>query len=714
MKDSLTLAELAALDLPGLPDIRGLADREGWAERADRTRVRAGRGGGLEYSIELLPSQVRAVYTARSLGAIETPASAAAEPAAGTLSARALEGRDARLTILALADKYAASVRLPRVVADGQFADLYTTRKIDAPDWARSAVGTLSARTLGRWRGMVRAGAISRLGVDKGANRKGKGLLDTALGGQVRTFALACVLHQPHLSSHHVRGLVRDKFPDFDCPPVRTFQRALSLWKADNKVAILQVTNPDAFKSHYRASARGSNPVSRLNELWMIDASPADVLLKEGRHSIYLCIDIFSRRVVITVSKTPRASAVGLLIRKSILQWGVPERVKTDNGSDFKAKYTERLMTALGVEYEFSAPYSPEQKGHVERAIGTMQRDLMTLLPGFIGHSVTDRKAIESRKSFAERLGEKDDKVFCVDLTAPELQSYCDTWANERYAHRAHEGLQGRTPFAVAAAAPGAIRRVEERALDMLLAPVAGKDGLRAVTKSGIRIDGAYYMTPTVLPGQQVMVRMDGADAGKAFLFSADGAQYLGEAICPELAGVDPQKLIAQVKAAQKALLEEGMVDIRKSMKAIKPRDMIEATMRQAARDAGTLVDFPRRQEAHTTPALEAAADATNTAPQEPVQTEMFRASIETLQAEVERDLAGHQATVAEGSNITPLHGSATRAQRFKHALHLRAAIERCQEISTSESLWLAGYVASAEFSAMETMFTDFGEAALR
>ena len=65
-----------------------------------------------------------------------------------------------------------------------------------------------------------------------------------------------------------------------------------------------------------------------------IDASPADVMCVDGRHSVYLCVDIFSRRLIVYVSKTPRAEAVALLIRRAILAWGVPERVHTDNGSD--------------------------------------------------------------------------------------------------------------------------------------------------------------------------------------------------------------------------------------------------------------------------------------------------------------------------------------------------------------------------------------------
>ena len=162
-------------------------------------------------------------------------------------------------------------------------------------------------------------------------------------------------------------------------------------------------------------------------------------------------------------------------MRRAILAWGVPERVKTDNGSDFKAKATERLFASLRIETEASTPFSPEQKGHVERAIGTMQRDLVSMLPGFVGHSVADRKKIEERKAFSARLGIDDAKAFKVEMTEKELQDRCDQWARDRYGERPHAGLGGGSPNAAALAYPGKIKWIENiRALDLLVAPIAG------------------------------------------------------------------------------------------------------------------------------------------------------------------------------------------------------------------------------------------------
>ncbi len=68
-----TLAELAALDLPGIPNTRrGLAmqaDREEWNHEAAEGRLwrpRQGRGGGIEYWIGVLPSFTQAKLLARA------------------------------------------------------------------------------------------------------------------------------------------------------------------------------------------------------------------------------------------------------------------------------------------------------------------------------------------------------------------------------------------------------------------------------------------------------------------------------------------------------------------------------------------------------------------------------------------------------------------------------------------------------------------------
>lgn len=125
-----------------------------------------------------------------------------------------------------------------------------------------------------------------------------------------------------------------------------------------------------------------------------------------------------------------------------------------------------------------------------------------------------------------------------------ELQKICDQWAEHVYGNEPHSGLDGMTPNEKAAAYGGTVRRIEdERALDVLLSPCPGGNGLRMVTKKGIRvtskqhgltIKGHYIGTDlATLVGRQVLVRLDEDKLGVAYLFDPETGEYLGKAEHP-------------------------------------------------------------------------------------------------------------------------------------------------------------------------------------
>jgi transposase InsO family protein len=712
MKSWLTTTELAALALPGLPSTRQgwetLAEREGWVHDGGKVRVRRSRGGGWEYHIDLLPAGALAAYAARLTGKVvvtEQDRILGEASESDQLVLPALDHRDARLALLAAADRFFTSGVFSRVAADQAFCGLYNLGKIEVESWVRQAVREIAPRSLRRWRSLRQSSTVNALAVDRGAGRRGSGTLDQP---DVRAWLLGFIAHKPHTSAQSAHDYLTAQFPQLDVS-VRNVRRALSVLKTTEKVALTRITNPDAWKSKYEPSGENSNAVTRLNELWLIDASPADVLLTTGRHSIYACIDRYSRRTLIYVTKTPRAEAVCLLLRRALLAWGVPERIKTDNGSDFKARRTVGLMDALDIEVNVARAYDPKAKAHVERVIKTFQHDCASDLPGFIGHNVADRKVIEERKSFAQRLGETDDNIFCVELDAPGLQAKCDHWAGVRYEHREHGGkdMNRQSPFQKAQEYRGKISRIGDiHALDMLLAPIAGNDGIRTTSKKGVRTDNANYYT-NVLPGERVFVRMDPADLGHIYLFTPDGLNFLGEGVCPELAGVDPIKALAEVKRQQAELLAERTAPIRRELRQIKKDKpaLADAIARREAEAAGKLISFPQPSETYSTPALAAAADAL-AAPKAPAP-DMER---EEMQKQVEADLAG--AAPAPVANVTRL--PETPQQRFRRALAFEADIAAGVKVSTEDMLWLGGYQTTAEYQGFRIVYDDLGEAALR
>ncbi len=703
MRIWLTASEIAGLALPGYPRTkRGVldrAEREEWFTREELVRLAPKRGGAVQFHRDLLTLEAQACLSAKivaqAAGSVALSAKAAREPEAASLTPAAAENQDARLFVLASIESFRQGRRLSATTADNAFITSYNLGKIEVDPWIKTALPELSFRTVARWRAMVKAGTLHRLAVDHGAKRRGKGVLDRP---DVRTRMLALMVAEPDLPTRHLVSNLADHFPDLKMPAERTVRLARATLKESEKVMLSKLTNPDQFNNAFRLSGTNSHDVQHLNELWMIDASPVDVLTLDGRQSVYAAIDIFSRRVMLHITPTPRAEAVGELLRRGILAWGAPRRLKTDNGSDFVAKASKRLFTALGIDVDQCTPFSGWEKGHVERVIRTFQHDFGPLMPGFCGHNVAERKVIEARRSFAERLGDTDVNAFSVELTAIELQRYADRWASEIYAHSVHSALKI-TPFARASGYVGTIKTVDVRTLDVLLQPIAGRDGIRTMQKRGVQIDGSHYHCPTVLPDTRVLVRMDRLDMGRALLFTPDGHEFLGEAVCFELAGIDPKAAVQAARAEQNRIIAERSAEVRAEVKTIKPRDMVDAVLRQAAKRDGVLVEFPRAGVAHVTPAIEAAAEAVRAAETGPAPVAAAPAPANDFGA---------------APNVQRLRMVETPQQRFRRALDLEAAVAAGEPVGVEDAMWLGAYQTGSECRGMRSAFEDFGEAALR
>lgn len=713
MKEWFTAREIAEANLPDLPRTESavvrLADRENWHSHPAYSRPRKGRGGGVEFSLRVLPVLAQIEWSRRhfvvgaELEHVDSAAAQTGAPDTRHLTDRALRERDARLAIVQSFERWQRGLdqRLNKDWRLQNFALKYEMGSLQVEPWVKELVPSFSARTLQRWCSVRKAGAVDELAVDRALSRKGTGVLESANGGRVRDFILAMLARNAHLSGEHMRTLCRDEFGDTltvrgstkQIPPVRAFQRTIAALKQTHRVELTKLTNPDLYRSTMAPSGTGTyRHIDEPNALWMIDASPVDALCVDGRHAIYACIDIATRRVVFSLSRTPRAAAVALLLRKAILTWGKPQRIKTDNGSDFVARDTKRLLAALDIELEVSDAYSPQQKGHVERVIRTFQHGVGPLLPGFIGHSVEDRKAIESRRSFAQRLGESDADTFGVELTASALQAHVDQWVEQVYHQHPHAGIGGKTPFNVAAESRHPVATVDERALDLLLMPVAGKDGRRVVTKFGIRIEDFHYASHLLMPGQAVFVRQDPLERGRVYAFSADEGRFLAEAICPELKGISP----ATFHQARRELVAEHMADvtrqIKADIKAMGKEPLIERALRVAARDMPNVVALPKRQEPHTNDRIEAAlaAMADTPAPAEEASSQPAVQRLEPLP-----------------SNVTPLRTHETPHQRFARALDIERRLAAGEAIDARDAGWLEGYRTGVEYGSLRRIYEE-------
>ncbi len=512
---------------------------------------------------------------------------------------------------------------------------------------------------------------------------------------------IALITYNGHLTAGHMRDQIRARYgriltvegAAFAIPSCRTITRWKNDWITSNKADYVAIINPDRAKSHYKVSFGDHYGwVSTPNQLWEIDATPADVMLEDGRYSVYVVIDVFTRRLLVHVSKTPRTTASLALIKRAVSDWGVPETIRTDNGSDFISKSFKMALSALGIYQDISQAFTPTHKGMVERSIGTLNRDLMTLLPGFLGHDIVDRKAIEARKTFAQRLGDDIAKCNIINMSADGLQKACDDWAKIVYQNRVHGGLNGISPAQKIASFTGNIRKIEDDAALAFLCAAVDRNGERVVAKTGIAIENATFIAAemALYIGQKVYVRLDPDDMGVCYIFDVTGQEFLFKAVNAASLGIDRRAISMQAAAIQDQQRNRARKQAR-SIK-IKPRDLIDGQI-AAAIDKGQILPLPKASNSYETVALKSAAGI-QTAPEISADNDIRQ---EALVKEI-----------AKASNITNLPESPK--QRFKRAVDLQDKMMAGVEINTSNAVWLGGYTQSSEYRAHKQMFDDFGK----
>jgi hypothetical protein len=526
----------------------------------------------------------------------------------------------ARFSLLQICDAFvkAAGFTLKRhalrsKTGDQAFVQAYNDGKISVSDDIKEIIGeTTSYSTLKRIADAYYATGIAGLAFNYHNPKRGC----TALSDEQQNEVITLMCRNPHTSSHNILKGLQGKF-GMNVPSVSVIGRFRGRWVEENNELWMFYTNPDEWKNKRMfAFGSASDHVERLNQLWEADSTPADLMLVDGRHSLIGMIDVYSRRFRLFVSKTSKATSVVALIRQCLIDWGVPEAIKTDNGKDYVSDHVVRVMHGLRIEQRLCTPFQGWEKPHIERAFRTFLHGMVELMPNFIGHNVAERKAIEARRSFAERVMNKDSEPVAVNMTAVELQKFCNEWTNFVYLHDAHGGLQGKKPIDMVRGWREPIRRINDlRALDMLLMAAPTDGGLRTITKKGIQVDHRYYQSPEFagFVGEKVFVLLDPADLGTVFTYLVnkdDERTFLCPAIDPEWVGIDRAGFANAARKHQNKIMTEERRKLNKIAKEAGEHEAYEGYMQLRKDQVGNVVEFPTISRDYTTPSLGEAAKA--------------------------------------------------------------------------------------------------------
>lgn len=633
MKAHCTAKELAGL--PGMPgteqNVNAKAKRENWP-----CQKRSGRGGGREYAVTALPLETRkALATLNTSVGIDHPAVRAAANQVAQIQLSAEEAEQQRMAaraeslatfnrlpswqqtaakakaaIIAACNRYITTHELPKTDGENSFSHEYSLGRIVVAEWVRREIPHFHPGTLRSW--IREEHELGMMGlVDCYGNRKGQSKIETC--EPLKNALIALMTTTPHIKAKHAHEVALAMCPDAPRVSVKSVERFMTRWQADNAQVHTYITNPDAWKNQYMAAfGRVAESVTELNQRWEIDATPADLMLVDGRHKVLGITDVYSRRKMMVVSKTERAVDNCALLRLALMAWGVPDNLVIDNGSAYVADYTQAFLRDAQINPIVCTPFASEQKPFIERSFRVMSHDLVELLPGYIGHSVSDRKSIEARKSFASRIMQPDE-IIEVNMTAAQLQTFLTRWCESQH-NTVHSELN-KTPNQMVAEWPHPVRMIsDERALDVLLAQAPGDGGWRTVTKrKGIQVDTFEYhhSALSIYIGQRVQVKYDPNDMGRIIVYApdleTDVLQFVCIAECPEITGISRQEVAQAAKQVQKQIAEEASRLKKLARRELKGRDIAELALSQREQNAPNLVNLPRQTVEYTTPGLTAA-----------------------------------------------------------------------------------------------------------
>ena len=531
MKEAYTTQELAPLLGMTRQGVDCRAKREGW-----QSRPRAGRGGGREWLVDSMPESTRLAIAAKVAPFTPVPvipSKSITIPVQATLSEGGKARVEAKTALFLLYRTFTKAAGLPKVRGREVFSAHWNAGEIEAEAWLREAIPHVSKNTLLNWERAIDAEGSARLAGDYGKGMRGKGRIDSQL--EVKEIVLGMLDKYPYTTAKMIleelaaanERRVREGLEPFILPSEWRLREWLRAWKKSNPALYQLMKSPDGYNDNYNPSFGDIYAgIIRLNQRWEYDGTPSDVMLSDGnRYAIIGVIDIYSRRLKLEVGPRSNADVVSNLTRRCLLDWGVLETPVTDNGKEFVSRQMGQVFADFNVVPDILPPFRPDLKPGIERAFGVFNHDLLTLCPCYVGYNVEKRREIESRESFAKRLMKKGEDPELV-VAPEELQEFCDNWTDKIYAHRPHTGLKGKTPYQMAAEYPGVVRRIrDERALDMLLMPLAGQDGYRTVSKKGVKADRGIFIAPELgrCIGQRVQVRISRTDKRYAYIYDEAG-----------------------------------------------------------------------------------------------------------------------------------------------------------------------------------------------
>ena len=310
--------------------------------------------------------------------------------------------------------------KLRRNASFKAFAGEYSAGNIKVNQEVRAEYAAISDRSIQRWvLDSEKSGLIAcadKRAVNGGTSER-KSIIEKH--PEIEKYFLAVITEKPHIQNTHLTDVLNElrvaKFGpeptgEIYCPYISydAVLRYRTKYEKQHAMALTAQTSPKKFKNKYMSSLGSQDEaVTFLNQLWLMDGTPAEYELTDGRHTASVVLDVWTRDMKILFSKTARTETNKLLMREAVLEWGMPDGAKTDNGTDYVGREMLMFFEEMGIPVEPCTAFCPWEKGMVERGIHTYLHSMFEILDNFMGHNVAERAVIEDRRSFSDQLFKK-------------------------------------------------------------------------------------------------------------------------------------------------------------------------------------------------------------------------------------------------------------------------------------------------------------------
>lgn len=298
-----------------------------------------------------------------------------------------------------------------------------------------------------------------------------------------------------------------------------------------------------AADDYYRVTGAGPQP-KRILERVEADHTPFNCMVfnpetgkADGRPWVTILIDVYSRMPlgIYVGFEPPSELSVILALQNAILpktdvqksypnvlgKWlafGTPAVLVCDNGSEFHSMELRRVCSSLNIDLQFCAKRNPNQKGTVERFLGSLNRGVCDKLPGKTFGSIAERGDYQSEANAV--------------VTLEEARELIHSWIIDVYCKRIHSVTQF-TPDSLWSKGLETVEPVLPKSKDYL-SLICSKQATRIPSHRGVLLNKLFYNSDALgllrrklEKGQKVTCRYDREDLGQIFVLNEATGEFI-------------------------------------------------------------------------------------------------------------------------------------------------------------------------------------------